>query len=79
MTEMIIAGPAIPATIPVIMKIPDPMIAPIPSAVVPNRPISRFNPALSAVNAITTCRIEKSHQIILRDVMYMKERKGNYF
>jgi hypothetical protein len=44
-TEMIIAGPAIPATIPVTTKIPEPMIAPIPSAVAPNRPISRFNPA----------------------------------
>jgi hypothetical protein len=44
-TEIIIAGPAIPATIPVTTKIPDPIIAPIPSAVAPNRPISRFNPA----------------------------------
>ncbi len=41
-TEIIIAGPAIPATIPVTMKIPEPMIAPMPRAVAPNNPISRF-------------------------------------
>ena len=42
MTDRIIAGPATPATIPVTMKIPEPMIAPMPSAVAPKRPISRF-------------------------------------
>ena len=42
MMEKTIAGPAIPATIPVTTKIPEPMIAPIPRAVASKRPISRF-------------------------------------
>ena len=52
-TETIITGPATPATIPVTMKMPEPMIAPMPRAVAPKRPISRFRAGRALLSDIS--------------------------